>query len=52
MPKTTKKAERAAQAKARRRIRVRMKAHQTAKRAVKLKRGTHPHRRTGALRQL
>jgi len=52
MTRTTKKAERAALAKARRKIRCRNRAHQASKRSgPKRKIKTHPHRRTAALRQ-
>ena len=54
MPRTTGKAERAALHKKRRKIRLKMKAHQKSKRKqLRLKKDmrTHPHRRTAALRQ-
>ncbi len=51
MPKNTKKSERAALAKARRKVRTKMKAHQASKRKeAKTSGKTHPHRRTSALR--
>lgn len=49
--RNTKKAERAALAKQRRAIRRKLAAKQAAKRTgLKLKKKTHPHRRTAALR--
>ena len=53
MPKNTKKAERAALLKVRRKIRKKMTAHRKAKRktlVVKSKVRSHPHRRTAAHR--
>jgi len=51
MPKTTKKAERAALLKERRKVRRKNAAQKAAKRPVKRATRTHPHRRTGSLRQ-
>lgn len=49
--RNTKKAERAALAKQRRAIRKKLAAHKASKRSgLKLKKKTHPHRRTAALR--
>ncbi len=50
MPKNTKKSERAALLKERRKVRRKNAAKKAAKRAVKRVAGTHPHRRTAALR--
>lgn len=50
MPKNTRKSERAALAKARRRIYRKMAAHRKAKRPVARVCKTHPHRRTASLR--
>ncbi len=50
MPKNTKKAERAALLKERRKVRRKNAAKKAAKRAVKRVSKTHPHRRTAALR--
>lgn len=50
MPKNTKKAERASLLKERRKVRRKNAAKKTAKRSVRLKTKTHPHRRTAALR--
>jgi len=54
MPRNTKKAEREALAKKRRKVRRGLKAHQKAKRKIprtKNNRQSHPHRKTAALRQ-
>ena len=51
MPKTTKKAERAALDKDRRKIRRKLRAKRRAKSSLDRKNAkTHPHRRTAALR--
>ncbi len=50
MPKNTRKAERAALAKARRRIYRKMAAHRKAKRPGVRVYKSHPHRRTASLR--
>lgn len=50
MPKNTKKSERAALLKERRKVRRKNAAKKAAKRPVKLATATHPHRRTAALR--
>jgi len=51
MPRTTKKAEREALAKKRRKVRRKMNAHQAAKRkGLTAQQRSHPHRRTAALR--
>ena len=50
MPKNTKKAERAALHKERRKVRRANAAKKAAKRPVKRASRTHPHRRTAALR--
>ncbi len=50
MPKNTKNSERAALLLERRKVRRKNAAKKAAKRAVKRVAGTHPHRRTAALR--
>ncbi|MBN2712094.1 MAG: hypothetical protein JXR97_06610 [Planctomycetes bacterium] len=52
MPRTTKKAERAALHKARRKIRVKLRTKRRAKRGgLKLVAKSHPHRKAAAIRK-
>ena len=48
-PRNTKKAERAALAKSRRRVRRKMSAKQAAKRSGPREKASHPHRRSSSI---